>query len=142
MIVSSGGLWDAQAGFHVSGVTSGVRDNRVIGRHLVGGICPAREKARQSVCISNLHQIGVALSLYRSDYDGQEAMQGVPMTASQLGLPLLNAGFGVFIHAYIKNPQVLHCPDFWLDPNRSQTEKKQLVSSYVWDYTADEDTLP
>src|SRR5579875_211209 len=40
MIVSSGGLWDAQAGFHVSGVTSGVRDNRVIGRHLVGGICP------------------------------------------------------------------------------------------------------
>jgi len=103
---------------------------------------PAREKARQSVCISNLHQIGVALSLYRSDYDGQEAMQGVPMTASQLGLPLLNAGFGVFIHAYIKNPQVLHCPDFWLDPNRSQTEKKQLVSSYVWDYTADEDTLP
>ncbi len=29
----------------------------------------AREKARQSACISNQHQIGLALAMYRSDYD-------------------------------------------------------------------------
>ena len=29
----------------------------------------AREKARQSTCISNLNQIGKALIMYQSDYD-------------------------------------------------------------------------
>ena len=30
----------------------------------------AREKARQTTCTSNLRQIGLALAMYRSDYDG------------------------------------------------------------------------
>ncbi|HQK93662.1 MAG TPA: DUF1559 domain-containing protein [Armatimonadota bacterium] len=30
----------------------------------------AREKARQTSCLSNLKQIGVALAMYRDDYDG------------------------------------------------------------------------
>ncbi len=30
----------------------------------------AREKARQSACLSNLHQIGLAVSMYLQDYDG------------------------------------------------------------------------
>ena len=29
----------------------------------------AREKARQTACISNQHQIGIALTMYRTDYD-------------------------------------------------------------------------
>lgn len=29
----------------------------------------AREKARTTVCVSNTHQIGLALAMYRSDYD-------------------------------------------------------------------------
>jgi len=94
---------------------------------------PAREKARQSVCISNLHQIGVALSLYRSDYDGQEAMQGVPMTASQLGLPV-GSGVYVFDTAYVKDRRILFCPDFWLDPNVSPQLRKQALSSYWWPF--------
>jgi len=97
---------------------------------------PAREKARQSVCISNLHQIGVALSLYRSDYDGQEAMQGVPMTPAQLGMPV-GTGFGTLIHSYIKDRRLLYCPDYWLDPNIPTIEKQHALSSYYWDYEMD-----
>ncbi|HLI47299.1 MAG TPA: DUF1559 domain-containing protein, partial [Chthonomonas sp.] len=103
---------------------------------------PAREKARQSVCISNLHQIGVALSLYRSDYDGQEAMQGVPMTASQLGLPMGSSGSYTFDTAYVKDRRILYCPDFWLDPNISENQKKGLGSSYGWDYMCCDDPYP
>ncbi len=32
---------------------------------------PAKEKARQTQCISNLKQVGMAVLLYRQDYDGQ-----------------------------------------------------------------------
>jgi prepilin-type N-terminal cleavage/methylation domain-containing protein/prepilin-type processing-associated H-X9-DG protein len=32
----------------------------------------AREKARQSACLSNLHQLGAAVSLYRQDWDDFE----------------------------------------------------------------------
>jgi len=102
---------------------------------------PAREKARQSVCISNLHQIGVALSLYRSDYDGQEAMQGVPMTASQLGLPV-GVSFYTFETAYVKDRRILYCPDFWLDPNVSPQQRKQLASSYWWPILPDDPSMP
>ena len=31
---------------------------------------PAREKARQTQCMSNLHQLGTAFGLYAEDYDG------------------------------------------------------------------------
>jgi prepilin-type N-terminal cleavage/methylation domain-containing protein/prepilin-type processing-associated H-X9-DG protein len=30
----------------------------------------AREKARQTDCVSNLHQIGLAVTMYKQDYDG------------------------------------------------------------------------
>lgn len=90
---------------------------------------PARERARQSVCISNLHQIGVALSLYRADFDGQEAIQGVPMTAAQLGLPV---GDTNFFSTYIKDRRILYCPDFWLDDSWPPQQKKQMGSSYYW----------
>jgi prepilin-type N-terminal cleavage/methylation domain-containing protein/prepilin-type processing-associated H-X9-DG protein len=33
----------------------------------------AREKARSASCLSNLKQIGIALDMYRSDYDGMNA---------------------------------------------------------------------
>lgn len=38
----------------------------------------AREQARKTACLSNLRQIGVALSLYTSDYDGGYPNTGDP----------------------------------------------------------------
>jgi prepilin-type N-terminal cleavage/methylation domain-containing protein len=54
----------------------------------------ARQKGRQTVCISNLHQIGIAFHLYQQDYDGQR--------------PSL---LGRLVPTYISAPKLLLCPD-------------------------------
>ena len=75
---------------------------------------PAREKARQSVCISNLHQNGLAIAMYRADYDGQEAEVGVPLTQAQLGLPSSDESVSVdaFFKGYLKTMSLTTCPSF------------------------------
>ncbi len=35
-----------------------------------------RERARIAVCVSNLRQIGIALTAYREDYDGFQLKKG------------------------------------------------------------------
>ena len=70
-----------------------------------------KEGANRNTCMSNLHQIGIALSLYRQDYDGKEAEKGVPLSHSQLGLPHWFSA-GSFLGGYVKNRQVEFCPSF------------------------------
>jgi type II secretory pathway pseudopilin PulG len=50
-------------------------------------MAPAREKARQAVCISNLTQIGHAFRMYRDDWDGVEPQKGRQLEYWELGLP-------------------------------------------------------
>jgi len=69
----------------------------------------AREKARQASCLNNLKQIGVAVSMYATDYDGempwlqQYVLWGAIGT---LGLPPWLQS----IQPYIKNTQIYLCP--------------------------------
>ncbi|HSB75428.1 MAG TPA: prepilin-type N-terminal cleavage/methylation domain-containing protein, partial [Terriglobales bacterium] len=64
----------------------------------------AREKARQSSCLSNLEQLGRAGMMYVQDYDERfpgmynsvGSFAGDPVTAMQ---------------SYIRNWAVLYCPD-------------------------------
>ncbi|MCE5239766.1 DUF1559 domain-containing protein [bacterium] len=67
----------------------------------------AREKARQSSCLSNTKQIGLALLQYTQDYD--ERLPGtyiyeIPGDANWL------FSFGALALPYIKNAQVFVCP--------------------------------
>lgn len=61
----------------------------------------AREKARQSVCTSNLDQIGLGLTMYVQDYD-----ETYP-TSWAKGVPG-DANF--YIQPYLKNAGILQCP--------------------------------
>lgn len=61
---------------------------------LVPVLSSARQKGRQTVCISNLHQIGIAFHLYQQDYDDQR--------------PSL---LGRLVPTYISAPKLLLCPD-------------------------------
>jgi len=61
----------------------------------------AREKARQAVCMNNLKQIGLAINIYKSDYDH------LPYRWFLLEDAL---GREVFFDIYLKNLKVLHCP--------------------------------
>jgi prepilin-type N-terminal cleavage/methylation domain-containing protein/prepilin-type processing-associated H-X9-DG protein len=73
----------------------------------------AREKARQTQCLSNLRQIGTALGMYLQDNDETFPMGGYPATEN--GSPC----FYSFVYAlmpYQKNNDIWHClttPNAW-----------------------------
>lgn len=91
----------------------------------------ARESARRATCKSNLHQIGLALALYRADYDGVDAQKSVPLSHSELGLPY-HFSYDVFYNQYVKNREVLFCPSY------TGGDRKYLGSTYAWAMTESE----
>lgn len=91
---------------------------------LVAGIvytatAQVREKGRQAVCSSQLHQIGLALKLYQSDYNGRPP-EG-KNEYWQLGLPPPS---NMWLAPYIKNRQVWFCPN--------DARQDRSASSYRW----------
>ena len=63
----------------------------------------AREKARQTTCLSNLKQIGLALQLYADDYDGVYTRgQFWPWDSSRTWVHVTKP--------YVRNAQVFTCP--------------------------------
>ena len=63
----------------------------------------AREKARQSSCLSNVKQIGLAVLSYCQDYD-----ELLPRTA--IAVNGSNYGWQTLVHPYVKNDQIFTCP--------------------------------
>jgi len=61
----------------------------------------AREKARQSSCLSNIKQIGLALQQYVQDYD-------------ERWVPCYSGGayWVALVAPYVKNNQVFNCPSY------------------------------
>jgi len=73
----------------------------------------ARAKARQASCQSNLHQLGIAIKMYIEDYD-----EFMPLWSQAGGAPdgsgRLPGYAGTWddsIQPYVKNRQILICPD-------------------------------
>jgi len=73
----------------------------------------AREKARQSACLSNMKQIGTAMMMYVQDYDETYSLNGTHIFTSVTG----SADYGRDLHSwrsllfpYIKNEGVFLCP--------------------------------
>jgi prepilin-type processing-associated H-X9-DG protein/prepilin-type N-terminal cleavage/methylation domain-containing protein len=77
---------------------------------LVPVFAQAREKARQSTCLSNMRQIGQAFRLYVQDYDGAHLLamhQGDPQPPWQYRL-----------NPYVKAAGVFTCPTSAVAPER------------------------
>jgi prepilin-type N-terminal cleavage/methylation domain-containing protein/prepilin-type processing-associated H-X9-DG protein len=101
----------------------------------------AREKARQASCLSNLKQIGVALDMYRTDYDGINAryrfcpdLAGDPLCEAvdppgtvtgpneiwwapqdpsvAWELPPVNITKPGLLNPYVKNLHIFKCPSY------------------------------
>jgi len=64
----------------------------------------AREKARQTACISNAKQLGLAVMQYTQDYDDYLPVSYNP------GNPTTNRYWYQVIDPYVKNTQVRVCP--------------------------------
>ena len=72
----------------------------------------AREKARQTSCLSNLKQLGLGLQMYAQDYDGMIfancACPGPPLVSRYQHEG--NAVALSYVYPYVKNDQIYHCP--------------------------------
>ena len=64
----------------------------------MGGV---RERGRQTVCVSNLHQLGTAFHMYLADYDAEDNPKLIG-TMDVSGDPLKSYGAGI---------RALRCPD-------------------------------
>jgi len=66
----------------------------------------AREKARQTSCLSNLKQLGTGMAMYVQDYD-----EYYPISGAWHGSAYCPRGYFVFaIEPYVKNVQIWECP--------------------------------
>ncbi|MGQ9731284.1 MAG: prepilin-type N-terminal cleavage/methylation domain-containing protein [Candidatus Zipacnadales bacterium] len=68
----------------------------------------AREKARQTSCLSNVKQMGTAFAMYATDYDGRN-IQGATRVP---GVPGNGIWWMVNIQPYVKNMQIMECPSY------------------------------
>ena len=118
----------------------------------------AREKARQTSCLSNVRQIGTALLSYMQDYDGrlyffrclhQTALATWPADGSNIQI-MTDGGTQRFLNPYMKNSQILECPsddtaDYWgryssgwaATFNAVFGDMNHIVSSYYYRYWID-----
>ncbi|MGI5819994.1 MAG: DUF1559 domain-containing protein [Armatimonadota bacterium] len=65
----------------------------------------AREKARQSTCLSNVKQISLGILMYAQDYD--ERLPALYFRYDEIGL---RTGLMTMVHPYIMNTSVHDCP--------------------------------
>ncbi len=72
----------------------------------------AREKARQTSCLSNGRQLGLGVLQYVQDYD-EQMPSGVVIPAGQpcAGSIMPGRGWAGQTYAYTKNKQIYKCPD-------------------------------
>jgi prepilin-type N-terminal cleavage/methylation domain-containing protein/prepilin-type processing-associated H-X9-DG protein len=71
----------------------------------------AREKARQTSCLSNLKQLGLGLIMYAQDYDGMHPVYcRIVISGADNGIT--QGGFDHYtaLQPYLKNEQIWQCP--------------------------------
>jgi len=77
----------------------------------------AREKARQTSCLSNLKQLELGMIMYKEDYDGRHVYAGLGAGGAAATPTGPYTGGGVtrwwwfdMVTPYLKNKQILTCP--------------------------------
>jgi prepilin-type N-terminal cleavage/methylation domain-containing protein/prepilin-type processing-associated H-X9-DG protein len=127
----------------------------------------ARDKARQTACLSNLKQIGYALQMYLQDYDEHmpnccwfARIWGDPRACQQDGItaatpkntylpaPRYPPRFiQDFLDPYLKNAEIWFCPSvgkdrYWADDTRTYATLGYNGTSYLWVHTAAPRAVP
>ncbi|MGI5817790.1 MAG: DUF1559 domain-containing protein [Armatimonadota bacterium] len=97
----------------------------------------AREKARQTSCLSNLKQIGLADQMYAQDYDERMASYtSHPGGSAQAGDYTYN--FREMLNPYMNNEQIWECPSgtaaVGVSPNISDTGISNPATSHGYLY--------
>jgi len=99
----------------------------------------AREKARQTSCLSNEKQIGLGIAMYTNDYDERFP----PAYVDTGGAEMRVSGFYDCIGPYTKNEQMFLCPSGYFTSTYGRTllaagqgfYKQKMLASYAMVYT-------
>jgi prepilin-type N-terminal cleavage/methylation domain-containing protein len=86
---------------------------------------PVRERARETRCLNNFKQIGLAVHMYRDDYGGEDAPGAT--THAALGMPVVTPE--IALKSYTRSDEIWHCQsEYWADnpPDYSR------VFDYMW----------
>jgi len=70
----------------------------------------ARAKARQTACLSNMKQLGLAEQMYSQDYDEQLTL-AIQDESLGYGTSIIGVTWDVELLPYMKNREILVCPD-------------------------------
>ncbi len=98
----------------------------------------AREKARQSSCLSNTRQIGMALAQYVTDYDERFPTGNHPDNNTCAGVPFRSGWRGWIVnvlHTYVKNAQLFACPSRAPGWSINYDAQGRLCTNAVLNYT-------
>src|SRR5205823_4219207 len=89
----------------------------------------AREKARQTACLSNMKQVGIGLQMYAQDYDEilPPANDAVPDFTS----PAAPANFLGALVPYIKSKPIFNCPSAPWTKTASLMPNAENSSNYM-----------
>ena len=85
----------------------------------------ARAKARQTACLSNEKQLGLAFLQYAQDYDEQ-----FPIGTGNSPVAPWGASWAGRVNAYVKSPALYHCPDDLTVPVGSAVTSVALSYNY------------
>jgi type II secretory pathway pseudopilin PulG len=97
-----------------------------------------RERARITVCISNLKQIGIALTAYREDYDGISAEEGKENDWWELGLPSPESSLETLVPSYLPSKELLYCKGATI----IQLPNIKIIPKYWYQVWSDKEPIP
>ncbi|MFN4227258.1 MAG: prepilin-type N-terminal cleavage/methylation domain-containing protein [Candidatus Ratteibacteria bacterium] len=101
--------WQKKTGFTLIELLVVVAIIAILAAMLLPALFTAREKAKQAVCMNNLKQIGIAISMYVSDYN--ELLPADPHIGQvEYFTTSTTPNFFKSILPYIKNTKLLTCP--------------------------------
>ena len=97
-----------------------------------------RERARIAVCVSNLRQIGIALTAYREDYDGISAEEGKENDWWELGLPSPESSLETLVPSYLPSKELLYCKGATI----IQLPNIKIIPKYWYQVWSDKEPIP
>jgi prepilin-type N-terminal cleavage/methylation domain-containing protein len=86
---------------------------------LMPSLKKVKERAKQTICMTNLRGVGLAIQLYVNDYDDRTAPKHGnryawtdPATGRERQPDYNDAYWGLAYNDYAKNPKIFSCPTF------------------------------
>ena len=98
----------------------------------------AREKARQSACLSNLKQVGIAILQYNQDFDENYPVSFYQAPDGTFSASKTTVSWPRIVQPYLKNTQVYRCPTDASEsgnvPGTGDTATTRYPVSYAYNY--------